>query len=178
MLIKDYLETCSYIVVLLGVPVAIYQFVRATQKEAADREYGTYNALDEKYIEFQKICFDHPALNIFDISDRAPKELSEEEKKQELIAFTVLFSIFERAFLMYHDQDSDIKARQWTGWNDYILSYCSRKNFRDAWGISGQTFDTKYQEFMLSLMPEIAKDRPVIPSCPDAPRALPKQVEA
>src|SRR5690349_8105402 len=128
--IKDYLEACSYATILLGLPVAIYQFVRSSRKEEADREYGTYNALDERYLEFQAICFEHPHLDIFDIPDDSPRSQSELDKKQELIAFTMLFSIFERAYLMYHEQDNELKARQWTGWNDYIVGYCRRANFR------------------------------------------------
>jgi len=156
LVIKDYLEASSYVIILLGLPIAIYQFVRATRREALDREYGTYNALDEKYLEFQRLCFDHPDLDIFDIQDETSRTLSSEEKKQETVAFTMLFSIFERSFLMYYDQDSAIKARQWTGWNDYIVSYCRRKNFRDAWAISGETFDTQYQEFMADLIKQCA----------------------
>lgn len=145
---KDYLEALSYLTVLLGLPLALHQFWKTARREQLDREYGTYNALDEKYIDFQNLCFQNPRLNIFDLQDQQPAELSEEEKKQQLIAFTILFSIFERAYLMYSDQDSDIKARQWTGWRDYIQSYCQRDNFKHAWALSGNTFDTNYQEFM------------------------------
>ena len=150
--IKDYLEAASYLSIILGLPAALYQFIRAKRKEELDREYGTYNALDEKYIEFQKLCFDLPTLDIFDIPDSSARELSELEKKQELIAFTMLFSIFERAYLMYFDQDGNLKAKQWTGWNDYIASYCRRQNFRDAWESSGNTFDTDYQKFMTDIL--------------------------
>lgn len=145
---KDLFETLSYIVVLIGIPIGVYQYIGAIKKEQQDREYGTYNALDEKYIDFQRLCFDHPELDIFDIPDSNPNSLNQQQHKQQLIAFTMLFSIFERAFLMYHDQSTDIKARQWVGWEVYIKGYCKRTNFKKAWEVSGATFDTDFEQYM------------------------------
>lgn len=104
--------------------------------------------MDEKYLEYQDLCIRYPYLDIFDVPDSHPIELNEKQKKEELIAFTMLISIFERAFLMYHDQSSDLKSKQWSGWNEYIKSYCERKNFRIAWKICGSSFDSDFQEFV------------------------------
>lgn len=79
--LKDILEALSFLAILLGIPVGIYQYLRAKRKEQLDREYGTYNALDEKYLEFQKICFDHPELDVFDIADSIPSVLNAQQKK-------------------------------------------------------------------------------------------------
>ncbi|HEX8169039.1 MAG TPA: hypothetical protein VF824_00700 [Thermoanaerobaculia bacterium] len=147
-LVKDVLEALSYLTVVIGAPVALYQYRVKTRKEQSDREYGTYNALDEKYLEFLELCRQSPRLDVFDIPDDAPAALTPEEQKQELIAFTMLISIFERAFLMYHDQEDSIRKRQWTGWLDYIRDYCERANFRHAWTYSGDQFDTEFQAFM------------------------------
>jgi len=152
----DYLEVVGKIVVILGFPIAYFQYRRTKRKEKKDREYGTYNALDEKYLEFQKLCLDHPYLNIFDIPDENPKELNEKQKKEELILLTMLFSIFERAYLLYSDQYSEIKKKQWVGWDSYIKSYCERDNFLNAWEISGATFDTDFEKYMISNL-EMAK---------------------
>lgn len=146
--IKDWLEALSYLTVIVSLPLALYQYRKITTKEQSDREYGTYNALDEKYLEFLKMCYENPRLDIFDISDRPPEKLNTLEVKQELIAFTMLFSVFERAFLMYHDQSDEVRTRQWTGWHEYIQQYCKRDNFRRAWASSGSTFDSGFQEFM------------------------------
>ena len=152
---KDVFELASYIVIVLGLPAALYQYRRSVLKEQQDREYGTYNALDEKYLEFQRMCFEHPRLDIFDIPDGATTALSPVEQKQELVAFTMLFSIFERAFLMYADQSSTIKRRQWSGWHEYLTDFCSRENFRRAWRISGNTFDTTFQDFVERTMRQV-----------------------
>jgi hypothetical protein len=146
--LKEISEVASYLTIVLGLPLALYQYRRKTYKEQLDREYGTYNALDEKYLEFVRLCFDYPQLDIFDIPDASPSKAPPIEEKRELIAFTMLFSIFERAYLMYADQRSTIKKRQWSGWHEYLTEYCARVNFRRAWRISGNTFDTSFQEFV------------------------------
>src|SRR5688500_710029 len=88
------LDALARLIVLIGVPTGLLQFYLKTRKERHDREYGTYNALDEKYLEFQRLCLDKPRLDVFDIPDPTPVDLTSEEKKQELVAFTLLFSIF------------------------------------------------------------------------------------
>jgi len=148
LMVKDICEVLSYLAVIVGIPIAIHQYRQAKKKEQADREYGTYNALDEKYLEYQSICLEHPELDIFDIGDSTAPTLSEQQKKEELIAFTFLFSIFERAYLMYNDQSTRVKKRQWSGWEEYIESYCKRDNFRRAWQTSGNTFDSEFQKYM------------------------------
>jgi len=147
-LFLDILDALSKIVVILGLPLAYIQYLRTKRKEKRDREYGTYNALDEKYLEFQKLCLEHPYLNIFDIQDETPKKLTVEQKKEELILYTMLFSIFERAYLLYSDQNSNIKKKQWSGWDSYIKSYCIREPFLEAWKISGNTFDIDFEKYM------------------------------
>ena len=108
-----YLDIATKALVILGSPLAYFQYIRTSRKERRDREYGTYNALDEKYLEFQKLCLEHPYLNIFDIPDKEPQKLNEKQEKEELILLTMLFSIFERAYLLYSDQTSAIKKKQW-----------------------------------------------------------------
>ena len=152
---KDVLEALSYIVILLGVPTGLVQYFQAVKKEQLDREYGTYNALDEKFLEFQNLCLAHPYLDIFDLPDKVPITLSPAQHKEELIAFTMLFSIFERAFLMYCDQAAPIKQRQWMGWDEYIQSYCKRGNFKLAWQTCGGTFDKDFEKYMTKFMPKL-----------------------
>lgn len=153
---KEVWELASYVTIVLGLPLALYQYRRKTLKEQQDREYGTYNALDEKYLAFVQLCFENPQLDIFDIPDATPVAHTPTDDKQELIAFTMLFSIFERAYLMYADQSSGIKRRQWSGWLAYLTEYCARENFRTAWRISGNTFDTHFQDFVEQTMLQAA----------------------
>ena len=145
-------QLLASVTVLLGFPLVIIRYFRTTRKEARDREYGTYNALDDKYLAFQHICLEHPRLDIGDIPLAAPPILTAEEQTQEVIAFTVLCSVFERAFLMYQDQRFSVRIRQWLGWHEYIEGYCRRTNFREAWSITGKTFDVRFQDFMQGML--------------------------
>lgn len=77
-----------------------------------------------------------------------PSSLTAEQQKQELIAFTVLFSLFERAYLRYYDHSDRIRATQWTGWDEYIHTYCARANFRRAWSAYGSTYDKDFEAYM------------------------------
>ena len=151
---KDVLEALSFLVVLLGVPIGIVQYFRTVKREQLDREYGTYNALDEKFLEFQNLCLENPDLDIFDVPDKTSGTLTPEQQKKELIAFTILFSIFERAYLMYHDQSTAIKQKQWTGWDEYIQDFCKRENFKRAWLESGATFDKDFEQYVQRFVQE------------------------
>jgi hypothetical protein len=150
-----YLEVISKLVIILGLPLAFIQYRITKRREKRDREYGTYNALDEKYLEYQQLCLKYPYLDIFDIRDDKPNELSNQQSKEELILFTILFSIFERAYLLYTDQRSNIKEKQWLGWDTYIRAFCKRQNFLNAWKISGSTFDTEFESYMRNTIIEV-----------------------
>jgi len=82
------------------------------------------------------------------VADTEPRELTGDERKRQLIAFTILISIFERAYLMYCGHSDAIRARQWTGWEQYISAYCKRPNFKEAWERSGVTFDSEFEREM------------------------------
>ncbi len=155
-----HLDILSRAAVLIGIPVGLFQFWLKVRQEKRDRDYGTYNALDDKYISFQQLCLAHPQLDIFDIPDAPSTTLTSEQRKQELVALTLLFSIFERAFLMYLDRSKAIRQRQWTGWQTYLTSYCARSNFRRAWEISGHTFDAAFQEHMKACMATARRAEP------------------
>jgi hypothetical protein len=156
--LADLLEVVSQCIVVIGFPLALVQYYLATRKEQKDREYGTYNALDDKYIAYQELCLEHPDLDVWDVPDVSPPNSQTPNPqtpklKQERQLFTILFSIFERAFLMYADMSTEVKKTQWSGWDGYIKSYCKRQNFRDAWKVSGSTFDTKFEKYMNGLIP-------------------------
>lgn len=142
-------EWLSYLAAIVGIPLAIWLFYNEKRKERLDRELGTYDALDNKYIEFLNLCLENPELDVFDIETKLRKELTPEQKKKELMIFNILISILERAFLMYREHRSTkIGKTQWVGWDQYIHDWVSRSNFRKAWHILGEQFDTEFIEYM------------------------------
>lgn len=144
------IDVLNKFIVLVGVPIAIFQFGWKIYRERKDRAYGTFDALDDRYIEFEMLCLQHPELDVFDLPDASPKVLSPLEAKQELAAFLILLSIFERAYLMYRQQPTRLASRQWKGWETHINDYCMRVNFRRAWKSCGASFDGEFEKFMKS----------------------------
>lgn len=142
------LEAASYIVQLLGVPVAIMVFVAAKRKERLDRENGTYDALDAKYQEFLSICLQNPDLPIFDSGKVTGVGLSDAQEHRLQIALCMLISILERAYLMYRDQRSELRRNQWTGWVGYIEDYCRMASFVRYWPSLGVQFDSRFVQFV------------------------------
>lgn len=88
--VKDAFELLSYVVVVLGGPVAIWHYIRATRREQDERlrerrdcERAVYDALDERYLDYLRLCLEHRALDIFDLPDAHPVPLSPEQRKPE-----------------------------------------------------------------------------------------------
>jgi hypothetical protein len=148
-MLNNYLQIASGIVTILGLPLALYLFYNEKRKERKEREYGTYNALDDKYIHFLEMCLEKPELDVIEYSVDTQFDKNE---RQEQILFLILISILERAFLMYNDQSTKIKERQWLGWVEYMKDYCNKENFRKKWPELGPQFDKKFVGFMDSLM--------------------------
>lgn len=142
------LTILSYITVILGIPSGLYQLIKASRKEQREREEAVYHALDEKYLDFQRLCLQYPYLDVFDVPDKWPGNLTTHQKKEELILFTMLFSLFERAYILHNKENQRVLKGQWAGWQAYIHAYCQRENFQAAWKISGETFDPRFQVFM------------------------------
>ena len=156
--IKDILEALSYIVVIAGVPAAIWQYRNTSKKEQIDREQGTYDALDNKFIEFHNICLAYPDLGI----DDTPRPLHDKnvvtgpvQDVQRRAAFTILISMFERAYLMYHDHSDEVKMRQWSGWDEYLRYYLRNAYFRDAAQKLSDYWDKDFQSYLDGVLAEL-----------------------
>ena len=154
---KDIVEMAGWAFAVVSVVIALWRYWTAKVREQKDRDYGTYDALDDKYYEFTKLCFEHPKLDIFDLPDKAPGALTDTEAKQQLVAFSLLFQILERAYLMHLDRDSAESKGQWEGWELFVDRYCRRQNFRDAWSRLGAEWDPR---FMAKMNERMSASRP------------------
>lgn len=146
--INLYLEIASSLTALLGIPVAIYIYLQEKKRERKEREYGTYNSLDDKYIEFLNLCLNNTDLDIYHIEKFSNKKRTAEQNNREIIIFEILISILERAFLMYRDQSSKIKQEQWVGWVMYMEDWLKRENFQKAWKKLGYQWDDNFEKHM------------------------------
>lgn len=154
-ILQQILQIIASIITILGFPAGIYLFYDAKRKEQRDREFGTYNALDEKYLEYLELCLQNWDLDVFDVPLITKKKSSQEQIRKEQIMFAILISILERAYLMYKDKSTALKRSQFLGWDTFMREWSARANFQRAWkqaGIDPETFDRGFCEYMNKMM--------------------------
>jgi hypothetical protein len=122
-------ELLSYVVTVVGLPLAIYVFIFEQRKERDSEEEEVYQLLSDNYQEFLKITLEHPDLRLF-ASEETPA-LSAEQLERMFIIFSMLISLFERAYLLlYEDDMKEKQLRRWCSWEDYMGEWCNRADFR------------------------------------------------
>jgi hypothetical protein len=123
-------ELLSYIVTVVGLPLAIFVFLYEQRKERENEDEEVYQLVSDNYQDFLKIALENPDLRLF--SAEAMANLTDEQKERQLIIFTMLMSLFERAYLlMYDERMSPKQARRWNSWEDYIVEWCNKPHFRE-----------------------------------------------
>jgi hypothetical protein len=137
-----------YIALSITGPLALIGYLRAKRNERHEREYRTYDELDNKLLEYQKLALQHD-LELIDLPDLSPALAGDRlRKKQQLVTCALAFSLFQRAYLMFHGQSDRFKERQWAGWKARLERFVSRDTTRDAWHLSRAQFDTGFQRFV------------------------------
>ena len=122
-------ELLSYIVAVIGLPLAIFVFLYEQRKERENEDEEVYQLVSDNYQDFLRIALENPDLRLF--STDVVHDLSDEQKERELIIFTMLMSLFERAYLLMYDEDMSPKqARRWNSWEDFIIEWCRKPHFR------------------------------------------------
>jgi hypothetical protein len=158
------LENISYWATLVGLPILIVSYWTNQHNENRRREFGTYDALEAKYVEFQKLSLLHARLDVAESPLQDAPVLNGVDVVQQRTLYMVLFSLFERAYLMYHRPypwrlfQSAEQARQWKGWASYMERYATRYSCAQAW-FNGeppkkdvrQDFDDQFEEYIFEL---------------------------
>lgn len=142
------LDTILKVTQLIGIPVAILLYIFNKRNERRDKDYGTYDSLDDKYIDYLNLCLQYPMLDVSDIPKDQPPELTPDQRHSELMMFSILLSIMERAYLMYKDRSYNVRQKQWEGWNGYIRDWVTRANFRNALPQLASGFDSRFVAFL------------------------------
>lgn len=126
------LEALSYIVTILGLPLAIGVFIYEQGKQRQNEQHALHRMLSEEYDGFLKLSLDHSDLLL--IRRDAPRPtLTEEQRERRHILFSILISVFEKAYIIIHDQRmTKDTARLWSSWEDDMLEWCARDDFREA----------------------------------------------
>ena len=174
--VKDLAQIVYYIALSIAGPLALIEFVRARRRDRLANEYKIYDELDDRFFEYQKIALQYYDLDILDVPNNDPSLGFDKKRKQEMVAYAILFSLFERAFLMFHHQAQAFQLRQWSGWKHFLNDFIRRDSVRTAWQLSKATYDTDFQRFMDERIAEIKLPAPP-PLVVPGPPPLPARVE-
>ena len=124
-------ELASYVVTVLGLPLAIGVFLWEQRKERDNEEEEQYQLLSDAYIDFLKVVLDNPDLQLR--SNEPLRNPTPEQRERMLVILDMLMSLFERAYLVaYKDDMSDEDRRRWNSWEDYMREWCRRDDFRSV----------------------------------------------
>ena len=81
-------ELLSYVVTVVGLPLAIVVFALEQRKERHNEEEAVYESVSDNYQEFLRIVLEHPDLHLFSMA-KTP-ELSEEQLERMTVIFSML----------------------------------------------------------------------------------------
>lgn len=127
----EWLEALSYLVTIIGLPLAIGVFIYDRRRDQQTDEEEIFLRLSDEYADFMRLVIDNADLHLLSPSQR--DELSEEQRERKRALFAILVSLFERAYvLVYEEKMSRQQARLWQSWADYMQEWCARPDFRAA----------------------------------------------
>ena len=148
------MELLSYVVTVVGLPLAILTFVWEQRKERRNEEEEIFQRLSDEYREFLKLVLDNADLHLLR-REGARAELTEEQKERRLAIFGILISLFERAYLLVYEEHMDKQTlRMWKSWEDYMREWMRRTDFRDALPALLEGEDEEFTRYISRLMGE------------------------
>jgi hypothetical protein len=125
-------ELASYVVTVVGLPLAISVFIYEQRKERQNEQEEIYQRLSDEYADFLKLVLDNADLHLLR-SGEAGRVLTDEQNERRHTLFEILIALFERAYLLVYEDDMNKETqRLWQSWEDYMREWCRRDDFRAA----------------------------------------------
>ena len=154
----QWLEAASYIVTIVGLPVAIVVFLVEQRQQRENEEEALYQSLSDEYKEFLRLTLEHADLRLTGRYDPA-REIDEDQRERKHVLFAILISLFERAYIVLYDEaPSRHAARLWRTWEDYLHEWCARPDFRAALPVLLQGEDDAFSAYVLALVAALPAD--------------------
>ena len=124
-------ELLSYVVTVVGLPLAIALFVFEQRKERDNEEEEIHQQLSDSYTGFMQLVLENADLGL--ISRSVPLALDDQQRERRLVLFDLLVSLFERAYVLAWEEDMNPRQRRrWAAWEDWMREWCRREEFREA----------------------------------------------
>jgi hypothetical protein len=128
----EWTEMLSYLVTIVGFPLAIYVFLLEQRKERQNEEEEVHQRLSDEYNDFLKLVIENSDLQLLR-REGATVELTGEQLERKQAIFSILVALFERAYILVYEENMDKQQRRlWQSWEDYMRDWCRRKDFRDG----------------------------------------------
>ena len=154
MTLLETMELLSYVLTVIGLPLAILTFVWEQRKERQNEDEEIFQRLSDEYREFLKLVLDNADLHLLR-RESARVDFTEEQKERRLAIFGILISLFERAYLLVYEEKMDKQTRRmWQSWEDYMREWVRRAEFREALPILLDGEDDEFQAHMRKLAAE------------------------
>jgi len=147
-------EIASYIVTVIGLPMAIFVYLLERKKERQGDHEEIYQRLSDEYREFLKLILENPDLHL--LRRGAPvDDLSPDQAERRDVIFEILISLFERAYLLVYEEKMDVSnQRLWQTWEDSMREWCLREDFRSLLPLLLCGEDPEFGEHILALSKE------------------------
>jgi hypothetical protein len=127
----EWVEALSYIVTIFGLPLAIIVFLFEQRRERQNEEEEIYQRLSDEYASFLRLVLDNADLQLLR-REAGELPLTPEQQERKYALFTILTSLFERAYLLVYEEHMGRQAqRLWLSWEDYLREWCRRRDYRD-----------------------------------------------
>lgn len=154
-------ELLSYVVTIVGLPLAIVSYLMEKKKERQNDDEEIFQRLSDEYREFLKLVLDNADLKLLR-TEGARMEFTEEQKERRTAIFGILISLFERAYLLVYEEEMDKKSqRLWLSWEDYMREWVRRADFRASFDTLLEGEDEEFIAHLKHLAAEEAGKRPV-----------------
>ena len=128
----EWLEAASFVVTIVGLPLAILIFAWEQRHQRQNDQEEIYQRLSDEYTSFLKLALDNADLHLLRKQGSGP-ELTGEQQERKYALFTILVSIFERAYILVYEDKMDRQTRRlWLSWEDYMREWCQRHDFREV----------------------------------------------
>jgi hypothetical protein len=144
----------------IGLPVAIVVYWLQHRRDRVQRELETFSSVGSDYLQYLHTCLDHPIASIY-AHQGSCGPLSKDQVREALL-FEILICNLEAAFFRYRDQSTDLKRRQWKGWERYVRDWCETQWFQDHWTGFEDSYDIEFGDSVTRLLNEV-KATPAAP---------------
>jgi hypothetical protein len=133
--IKDLRQAITYVVAIVGVPVAFWKHSSEKRKERLTKEKEAFSVGNQRYAEFLQLLLTYDTYDMFDLAEKVKKlqpPLNKDQVKR-LIIMAWMAAMLETAYVWYsYDPTPELK-KQWKAWERYVEIWTARQDFRDAW---------------------------------------------